>query len=287
VGVLPAMNTTPAWTALLCGALTMGCAMKSAVMIEAKAPDGPDAVLDHSLYAKDGSGSLTEAQLQEILRMPIDLQFPARVGVVALADAFDPTGDVSMATRGVAARDLAFSLSGSPQYSHVSDISTELPHVGGIEGLRVIAARYRLRYLLLYSERFVDDTHANGWAFLYPTIIGMFVAPGVTVESHGIAQVDLLDVRTGTILFTVMEPMNVSSQTFMIGAAREHREEQLEAASAAAIRLAKRVGNQTNALVAFAEQDDSRTTRYLVPPIAEEKPLAHDDTTIVEEAVLP
>ncbi len=186
--------------------LLVGCAAarpKEAHVIAAPPKPQPQ-VLDRSLYAKNAGGSLTEDRLQRILQTPIDLQFPARVGVVPLAEPFDPAKQPSIRTRSAAARHLAKSLLGSPQFSHVSDISTELPHVGGIEGLRVLAARYRLRYLLLYNERFEDATHANGWAWLYPTVIGMFLAPGVTVESHGIAQIDLLDVRTGTILFTIM-----------------------------------------------------------------------------------
>ncbi len=231
-------------------------------------------VLDRSLYSKDASGSLTENQLQEILSKPIDLQFPARVGVVPLAKAFDPEEPVSIRTRSTAARDFAKVLTGSPQLSHVSDISTELPKPGGIEGLRVLAARYRLRYLLLYSERFEDDTHLNGWAWLYPTLIGMFIAPGVTVESHGLAQVDLLDVRTGTILFSVVEPIHVASNQLMIGAARAHVDRQVSEASLAAGRLAKRVSAQTNALVAFADAataaEPPTVTRVLPAPIAQQ-----------------
>jgi rhombotail lipoprotein len=213
-------------------------------------------VLKRSLFAKDASGSISEDNLQTVLSSPIDLQFPARVGVVPLAQAFDSEGEVPLHTRNVAARHLAKKLVGSEHFSHVSDISTELPNVGGLEGLRAIAARYRLRYLLLYSERFEDATHLNGWAWLYPTLLGMFVAPGVTVESRGVAQVDLVDVRTGTVLYTVVEPMRVSSEQLMIGAARAHRERQGRQAERAAERLAKRVAKQTNALIAFAERWD-------------------------------
>ena len=231
------------------------------------------AVLDRSLYSKDASGSLTEDQLQEILSKPIDLQFPARVGVVPLSKAFDPEQAVSVRTRSTAARDLAKALIGSPQFSHVSDIATELPKPGGIEGLRVIAARYRLRYLLLYSERFEDATHLNGWAWLYPTGLGMLIAPGVTVESHGLVQVDLLDVRTGTILYSVVEPIHVSSQQLMIGAARAHVDKQVSEASLAAGRLAKRVSAQANALVAYADAATSvqppARARVLPAPIAQ------------------
>src|SRR6185369_9554534 len=123
-----------------------------------------------------------------------------------------------------------------------------------IEGLRALAARYRLRYLLLYTERFEDETHVNGLAALYPTVIGMFLAPGVTVESRGLAQADLLDVRTGTVLFSVVAPMRNAQKELMIGAGRSHLELQAEAASEAAKKLAKRVGEQTNALVAYADE---------------------------------
>src|SRR5260221_13431360 len=67
-------------------------------------------VLTESLYAKDGSGALTEADLQKILESPIDLQLPARLGVVPLATPFDPKGPVSLTTRTIAARDLAAGL---------------------------------------------------------------------------------------------------------------------------------------------------------------------------------
>lgn len=241
-------------TALPLLSLLTACGMSAPVQVAGPAMAQAPAVLDRSLFTKDGSGALGESDLQHVLSTPIDLQFPARIGVVPLAQAFDPKGEVSIGIRSVAARDLATALIGGPHYSHVSDVSTELPNTGGIEGLRLIAARYRLRYLLLYSERFEDSTHLNGWAWLYPTVIGMFVAPGVTVESSGLVQADLLDVRTGTILFSVVEPMRVHEKEWMIGAGRSHKELQGEAAAAAAKRLARRVTEQTQALVAYAER---------------------------------
>ena len=230
----------------------------------------PPAVLETSLYAKDGSGSLGEADLQKILSTPIDLELPARVGVVPLETPFDPRGPISLATRSIASSDLADAIVGAPYFSQVSDVSTDLPNVGGIEGLRVIAARYRVRYLILYSQRFEDATHLNGWAWLYPTVLGMFVAPGVTVESNGVAQADLIDVRTGTVLFSVMEPMHVTSKEQMIGAARAHREAQGKASAEAARRLGKKVVAQTNALVAFADLSEKQggpKMRILPAPI--------------------
>jgi hypothetical protein len=242
--------------------------------MEQAAPAPP---LAQSYFAKDASGTLSENDLQHVLEAPVDLQFPARVGVVPLAKPFEPDGQPSLGLRSVASRDFATALVGNPHFSHVSDVSTDLPHTGGIEGLRVLAARYRMRYLLLYSERFEDATHANGLAALYPTVIGMFVAPGVTVESHGLAQADLIDVRSGTVLFSVVEPIHVRSMEFMIGAARAHRELQAKAAAEAAKRLAKRVGVQTNQLVAYAEEMSSpgarerHPTRMLPAPVLAEK----------------
>jgi rhombotail lipoprotein len=228
------------------------------------------AVLDRSYYSKDPSGALGESDLQHVLSTPIDLAFPARVGVVPLSKAFSADGEVGVDSRSTASVHLADKLRGFTPFSHVSDVSTELPNVGGLEGLRAIAARYRLRYLVLVSQRFEDDTHVNAWAALYPTIIGIFVTPSVTVSSRGILQADLLDVRTGTILASVVEPMSVDSQTFAVGSERTHREEQSKAARIAAERLAARLKVQTNELLAHADRaaaGDDATARILPAPV--------------------
>ena len=251
-----------------CGAAAPG--MEPTMPSQAQAGPAPmPAPIDHSMFSKDSSGSLTEGDLQKILEAPLDLEFPARVGVVPLAKPFDPGGEVTIATRSTASRDLSRALVGNPYFSHVSDVSTELPNTGGLEGLRVIAARYRMRYLLLYTERFVDDTHLNGWAWLYPTIIGMFAAPGVTVASKGLLQADLFDVRTGTILFSVVQPIEVAEKEQMIGAARAHKEHQAKAAQEAAKGLAKLVSRQVNELVAAADEagKTERKAHMLPPPV--------------------
>jgi rhombotail lipoprotein len=264
------MKLLPTRTLALFSLLTAcgGARMEGAAPTAPLSPPAAN-ILTTSVFAKDSSGALTEGDLQKVLSSPIDLELPARVGVVPLDEPFDPRGPVSISMRTVAASDLASSLVGAPYFSQVSDISTDLPNVGGLEGLRVIAARYRVRYLLLLSTRFEDASHANGWAWLYPTVVGLFAAPGITVQSQGIAQADLLDVRTGTLLFTVVEPMSVSSQEWLFGSGRPHREEQQAAAAKAAKALARKVVAQTNALVAFADAGgQSRKLRVLPPPIA-------------------
>jgi hypothetical protein len=206
--------------------------------------------------------------------------------VVPVARPFDAQGNVDISNRAIASRDLASAIIGDPHFSHVSDVTTDLPNAGGIEGLRAIAARYRLRYLLLYSERFEDRTHLNGWAWTYPTLVGMFVAPGVTVESNGIAQADLLDVRTGTVLFSVVEPIHVTSHQQMIGAARTHEDLQRDATAVAATKLAKRVSSQTNAIIAYADDAEKHGARaqfrILPAPVLSASDLAkpsHTDPT--------
>jgi rhombotail lipoprotein len=251
-----------------CGAAPPSPGMAPEARIAVAAAPMP-APIASSMFSKDSSGSLSENDLQKILEAPLDLELPARVGVVPLAAPFEPQGKVTLAIRATASRDLARSLTGNQYFSHVSDVSTELPNSGGLEGLRIIAARYRMRYLLLYTERFQDDTHVNGWAWLYPTIIGMFAAPGVTVKSSGLLQADLFDVRTGTILFSAVQPVHVEEKEQMIGAARAHQEHQAKAASDAAKALAKLVSRQVNELVAAADEAGrtERKVRLLPPPV--------------------
>ena len=69
----------------------------------------------------------------------------------------------------------------------------------------VLAARYRTEYVLLYRRRFADVTHANGFAVGFVTLIGALFLPGTTIESAGVLEATLFDVKTGTILFTVHE----------------------------------------------------------------------------------
>lgn len=233
------------------------------------APAAAAPVLTHSLYSKDPNGTLSEGDLQTILATAIDLQLPARVGVIPLAEPYEPKGKVAITMRQLAARDFAAGLAGSKWYSQISDVSTDLPNGGGLEGLRVIAARYRVRYLMLFSQRFDDATHLNGWAWTYPTVVGMFLAPGVTVESNGVVQADLLDVRTGTILFTAVEPVHVKSVEWMVGAGRAHAEAQGAASSVASKALAKRVLTETEALVRFADSyaQEKAKVRLLPSPV--------------------
>lgn len=229
-------------------ALSTGCGAASHSMMPASraAAQAPAPVpLDRSLFSRDVTGTVGETDLQRILSSSVDVTFPVRVGVVTLDDAFRAESRASVGEQGIIAGTLTRSIKGAPYFSHVTDVSTELPNPQGIEGLRTIAARYRLRYLLLCSAHSEDTTHLNNWAWLYPTGVGVLLAPGVSVGTQGMLQASLFDVKSGTVLFTVTEPFETSSVTWLIGSGREHSKTDGKAMSKAAERLARGVLAQT------------------------------------------
>jgi hypothetical protein len=233
--------------AVALAALTTGCAMASRSVVvspaEAVAPAGAPApaALDRSLFAPRGGSGMSEADFARILDAPLDVKLPARVGVAALGRAFEPTPPASLEAGLVAARALTEALEGSRLVTVASEVETEIPTGGGVEGLRELAARYRAPYLLLYSERFQDRTHANGFAALWPTIIGGLVTPSQTLRGDGVLSVSLLDVRTGTVLFTLREAVSFEAMHLPVGAPGAYRELQRKAADEAAKALAARV----------------------------------------------
>ena len=232
---------------VLCLALLCSCAaagrsiVVSPLEVVAPAAAVAPAPLDHSLFAPRGGSGLTEADLAKILDAPLPMKLPARVGVAVLGRAFEPVAPQSPDVGLAAARALSESLEGSPLVTVASEVSSEIPTGGGMEGLRELAARYRAPYLLLYSERFQDRTHANGFAALWPTIIGGLVTPSQTLRGDGVLSVSLLDVRTGTVLFTLREAVSFEAMHLPVGAPGAYRDLQRKAADEAAKALAARV----------------------------------------------
>jgi hypothetical protein len=159
-------------------------------------------VLEDNHFARDQTPSISEENLKEILAAPVFLEADARLGVLPVAYGYSPNEEVPAAPAPGA---LADALEAANVFQLTSEISADWPIDRGTAGLRELGARYRAEYLLLYRARFVDQSYANGWAWLYPTIIGAFVAPGTTVERAGVLEATLYDVKTGTILFTVHE----------------------------------------------------------------------------------
>ena len=171
------------------------CAHRSAAMPHM-------APLAENHFSRDKIGSLGEAALREILGAPIFLEEGARLGVVPIASRYELDGDVPQEATPA---EISDTLEQSGLFELTTEVSTDWPTDRGLSGLRELAGRYRTEYLLLYRQRFNEDTRSNGWAAFYPTVIGAFVSPGETVEQAGVLEATLFDVKTGTILFTVHE----------------------------------------------------------------------------------
>lgn len=143
-----------------------------------------------------------EAELRQILEAPVFLEENARIGVVPVRSAYAIDDAIPVES---APATLTDALDGSGLFELASEISTEWPATTGTAGLRELAARYRTEYVLLYRHRFADVTRANGFAAGFVTLIGALFLPGTTVDSAGVLEATLFDVKTGTILFTIHE----------------------------------------------------------------------------------
>ncbi len=195
-------------TSLLFASLCSACAAHSPLkapmmepMVFEAAATAP-AVLADNHFGRDKIGSLGEAELREILLSPVFLEAGARLGVVPVATRYELDGEVPQEATPAEVSD---TLEQSGLFELTTEVSTDWPTDRGVSGLRELAGRYRTEYLLLYRQRFAEDQHINGWAALYPTLIGAFVSPGETIEEAGVLEATLFDVKTGTILFTVHE----------------------------------------------------------------------------------
>jgi hypothetical protein len=186
--------------------LTTGCAASRAAMPSLEpyalaALPAPAQVLEQNHFSRDRMG-VGEAELRQILAAPVFLEEHARIGVLPVSTGYVPDEGVPVEA---APATLTDALEGSGLFDLASEISSEWPTTSGTAGLRELAARYRTEYVLLYRHRFADATRPNGFAAGFVTILGAFVLPGTTIESAGVLEATLFDVKTGTILFTVHE----------------------------------------------------------------------------------
>jgi hypothetical protein len=162
------------------------------------------APLTQSLFSRDPQGQLTEPSLQRILAAPLEVDFPARVGVLPILTATSwrgPGPDYARVPAG--AGPLLAALRGAEQFSLLTAVMPIPSGALGMEALREIAARYQLRYLLLYREMVDRHTRANAWTAGYITLLGALFLPGRTLEVGGYIEASLFDVKTGLLLFTV------------------------------------------------------------------------------------
>ena len=168
---------------------------------EAAAPAQPP-ILTENRFSRDNAGSISEEGLREVLAAPVFLDEKSRVGIVPVQGSYALDMDVPLPSVTAA---LADALDDSGEFELASEVSTDFPVDRGISGLRELAARYRCDYLLIYRHRFVDASYLNPVAWGFLSGVGALFLPGQTLESAGVLEATLFDVRTGTLLFTVNE----------------------------------------------------------------------------------
>jgi hypothetical protein len=197
-----------------CGAASMASrAMAPSAAMAANATSPPPPPLDRSLFARDPNGQLAEDALQRILAAPIELDLPSRVGVLPIHTATDwrgpsPDDRVPAGVPGFVdrlRRDAAFSL--------VTQTMVIPSGALGMEALREIAGRYRLRYLLLYREVLAKADRLDAWAIGYATLVGALFLPGKHQEVYGYIEASMFDVKTGLLMFTTRRAITASQQT--------------------------------------------------------------------------
>ncbi|MCC6622868.1 MAG: hypothetical protein IT385_16535 [Deltaproteobacteria bacterium] len=162
----------------------------------------PPPVLTENHFKRDIMGDLDERQLREILVSPVFLEDKARIGILPVSSGYESDPDMPLDR---VPGGLEKALSDSGHFEVVSEVTTDWPHASTLGGLRELAARYRAEYLLLYRSRFVTRSHANAWALGWVTIVGGLILPHRTIEVAGVMEATLLDVKTGTLLFTAFE----------------------------------------------------------------------------------
>jgi len=193
--------------------MKMASAPMAAAAPSMAAPAAPPP-LDRSVFARDPNGQLSEDALQKILGSPIELDLPSRVGVLPIITATDwrgPSPDYERVPPGVAP--LVARLRKDAAFSLVTEMMPIPSGALGMEALREVSARYRLRYVLLYREVIAKKAHHGAWAWMYATGVGALIAPGREHEVYGYIEATMFDVKTGLLMFTTRRAVMGSEQT--------------------------------------------------------------------------
>ena len=196
-----------------CGAKQKMASAPMARMAEPMAPTAAPPPLDRSVFSKDPRGQLTEDALQKILASPIELDLPSRVGILPIITATDwrgPSPDWDRVPPGVSP--LVKRLRADAAFSLVTEMMPIPSGSLGMEALREAAARYRLRYVILYREVIAKKYHRNHWAWGYATAVGALFLPGKQHEVYGYIEATMFDVKTGLLMFTTRRAITASKR---------------------------------------------------------------------------
>ena len=193
------------------GANKMASAPMSASVQAAAQPPPPP--LERSVFARDPGGQLSEDAIQKILAAPIELDLPARVGVLPVLTAQDwrGPGPDHAVPAGVAS--FVAKLRKDPAFTLVTQTMVIPSGALGMEALREIAARYRLRYVMLYREVLAKHRRLGGWAWGYISGVGALFLPGQRQEVYGYIEASMFDVKTGVLMFTTRRSIYATQNT--------------------------------------------------------------------------
>jgi hypothetical protein len=205
--------------------------------------------LTESLFHKPADrDNLSEEVIARILNSPIELEFPARVGVVALDHPFSSSAYATLEPGEEAPQILAQDMEKSRHFVMVSDISPYLAEGQSIESLRELATRYRLKYLVIFNARFADQSHVNSWGWGWISVLGIPFVPAYTLQTAGLLEATLLDVRTGTFLFTTQIHLSAMASTTPFSTEDKLKHLQQEASRKAVRLLASKFLTKCNRL---------------------------------------
>jgi rhombotail lipoprotein len=251
-----------------CGAKQrMASAPMAQVASSSMAPAVAPPPLDRSVFARDPNGQLSEEMLQKILASPIELDLPSRVGVLPILTATSwrgPSPDYERVPAGVSP--LVSTLRKDAAFSLVTEMMPIPSGALGMEALREAAARYRLRYIILYREVLATKQHQNAYTWGYATVFGAFFLPGKQQEVYGYIEATMFDVKTGLLMFTTRRAIMATKNS------NEWRTEDKlqQLASNAVSKFAPDLGTdflvdvRRFANAAIAENDKQRAGRELV-----------------------
>jgi hypothetical protein len=167
--------------------ITPGHALASFVAVP-KQPGAPDAI---------------EGRITQLLG-PADPRKPQLLGVVKL----EPPGSgealnvVAIESEELSSWGKAVTASGKAGAVRALPAIPLDHQQNALDSLRLTAARMQCDLLLIYAGFGARASHFNNAAALYWTLIGLWLAPGDTLEEKAVMQAVLIDCRTGAIIGT-------------------------------------------------------------------------------------
>lgn len=268
-----------------CGGAAQRAEYASAPMSSAGPAPSKPAVLERSVFARDPNGQMSEDRIQEILSSQLELDLPARVGILPIVDAKDWRGPGPLYDAAPAAMEgLVRGLRGSEPFTLVTEMMPIPSGALGMEALREMAARYKLRYIIMYRERVGSKRRSNPWVAGYVTGVGALFLPGDTLHVGGFVEATLFDVKTGILNFTVRRRVSGKKITNSWHTADKLAQMRVDAVANAAPDLAKDIRKAVYRYTDAVRVENQRL-RGEVPSTATAS-LPHDDDGSDDDAAV-